>query len=547
MSVSSRTQGSTGNAHFTQLVSAQLSRLENQIPAAYHLPKSLLGDPPLNVLSIPKDSGILTERELAITDLDATGVLTGIASRKYSAVEVVTAFGKRAAIAHQLTACLTEFFLDEGIQQAKRLDDYLKENNKPIGPLHGLPISIKLRITIVSKATGVSQGFCPILKSQSDDSPLISILRDLGAVFYVKTNQPQTLMHLETQSFYGRTLNPYNLDLSPGGSSGGESALLALKGSCMGMGSDGGGSIRAPCAFTGLYGIRPSSSTTPSAFLWYQPGNDGTLSSAGPMCRSARDLGMLIKAVQDTKPWLKDPMLLPIPLQVPDISQRTLRVGIMMHDGVVLPHPPLLRALNLAKEKLGASSQVEVVEYTPYKHKEGYSIIRTLYFDDGGETVRQCLKDGGEDILPLTEWVISPSYTKNLSAAQAWELHHKRDLFRQAYLRHWNEQHIDVLLCPAYPAVAPRHDTARYWGYTAMWNLLDYPGAVFPTGLIVDPAQDLVPQSFGALSPDDAYNHSLYEPEAYRYAPINLQIVAPRFNDGLVLAALDSIEKIMKA
>ena len=104
-------------------------------------------------------------------------------------------------------------------------------------------------------------------------------------------------------------------------------------------------------------------------------GNDGTLISAGPMCGSARDMEMLIKAVQSNRPWLKDPTLVPLPLVVPDISQKKLRVGIMPHDGVVLPHPPVLRGLSLAKAKLEASKEVEVVEYAPYKHKEGYGII----------------------------------------------------------------------------------------------------------------------------------------------------------------------------
>lgn len=90
---------------------------------------------------------------------------------------------------------------------------------------------------------------------------------------------------------------------------------------------------------------------------------------------------MLIKTVQDTKPWLKDPSLLPIPLQVPDVSQKKLRVGIMIHDGVVLPHPPVLRALNLAKEKLKASREVEVVDYIPHNHREGYSIIVRLFIN----------------------------------------------------------------------------------------------------------------------------------------------------------------------
>ena len=147
MSISSRTQGSTGNAYFKQLVSAQLSRLENQIPAEYRLPASLLENPPRNVTSIPATCGILTKQELAITELDATDVLANIASGTLTAVEVVTAFGKRAAIAHQLTACLTDFFLDEGIQRAKELDAYFKVHKKTVGPLHGLPISIKVCIS----------------------------------------------------------------------------------------------------------------------------------------------------------------------------------------------------------------------------------------------------------------------------------------------------------------------------------------------------------------------------------------------------------------
>lgn len=144
--ISSRTKGSTGNAYFTQLVSAQLSRLQNQIPLEYRLKESYLQNSPLNVTSIPVECGILSRTEIYLTNLDATDILALIKSRDHTAVEVVTAFGKRAAIAHQLTACLTDFFLDEGIERAKELDAYLKEHGKPIGPLHGLPISIKVRI-----------------------------------------------------------------------------------------------------------------------------------------------------------------------------------------------------------------------------------------------------------------------------------------------------------------------------------------------------------------------------------------------------------------
>jgi Asp-tRNA(Asn)/Glu-tRNA(Gln) amidotransferase A subunit family amidase len=87
---------------------------------------------------------LLTPKELLITELDGTAVCQKIAAGELTAVDAVTAFGKRAAIAHQLTACLIDFFLDEGIKQAQQLDEYFRKEGKVIGPLHGLPISIKV-------------------------------------------------------------------------------------------------------------------------------------------------------------------------------------------------------------------------------------------------------------------------------------------------------------------------------------------------------------------------------------------------------------------
>jgi len=87
---------------------------------------------------------------------------------------------------------------------------------------------------------------------------------------------------------------------------------------------------------------------------------------------------LFLDAVLEANPASRDPDVLPVPLKVPDLSQKKLRVGIMMHDGVVMPHPPMIRALNLAKKKLEASSEVEVVDYIPYDHDRGYNIIVSL-------------------------------------------------------------------------------------------------------------------------------------------------------------------------
>ncbi|OJA12850.1 hypothetical protein AZE42_02428 [Rhizopogon vesiculosus] len=539
-------KGVGGNASYEAKARIFREQLEAKIPASLRLAPALLEDPPLDVTHIPETCGLLTPQELAITELDATAVCQKIAGGELTAVEAVTAFGKRAAIAHQLTACLMDFFLDEGIKQAQQLDEYFRNEGKVIGPLHGLPISIKGMLPI--NGTVGSAGFLANIETSTEDCDMIRILRSLGAVFYVKTNQPQSLMHLESKSTYGRVLNPHNTNLTAGGSSGGESALVAMKGSCIGVGTDGGGSIRCPSAHCGIYGFRPSCRTTPlHGVLWYQPGQDGFYSSAGPMCRSARDMRLFLEAVLGANPALLDPDALPIPLQVPDLTQKKLRVGIMMHDGVVMPHPPMIRALKMAKAKLEASSEVEVVDYTPYDHDRGYSIVRELYYEDGGATVRRILTESGEEMLPLTEWVISPPHVRDHDAAQVWKLRDERDAFRREYSDHWWSQNVDVVLCPPFPGTASRHDTAKYWGYTAIWNLLDYPGTAFPSGFVADPTIDVYQEPLSPTSAADEYNISLYEAAIFKGAPVSLQIVSRIFNDGLVLAAQEVIERIIKS
>ncbi|KIJ65933.1 hypothetical protein HYDPIDRAFT_87857 [Hydnomerulius pinastri MD-312] len=553
----------TGNADFTSKVQSVKDRLNAQIPSSLRLPSSTLANLPLDVTRIPTTCGLLSSSELAITDLDATTVCKRIASGELTAVEAVTAFGKRAAIAHQVTNCLTDFFLEEGIAQARELDSYYQESGKVVGPLHGLPISIKDHMPI--KGRWASGGFIANLEVSENDSHMINILRQLGAgkpdcalnsrittVFYVKTNQPQGIMCLETTSFYGRTFNPYNSNLTPGGSSGGEAALIAMKGSCMGVGTDVGGSIRGPSANVGIYGIRPSSLTMPTGGYicnteWSMPGQEGIICSTGPMCRSAQDMSTFIHAVSATKPNLLDPSLLPISFDLPDLSNKKLRVGIMMHDGCVTPHPPMLRALQLAKEKLSAASNIELVEYRAFEHRAGLELAHRLYFEDGGRTIRKLLGEGGEDVSPLVEWVSGPTWAKEHTAVEMWNLHAQRDMFLRAYSDYWNKSGCDVLVCPPTPGTAGRHNTSKYWSYTAIWNLLDYPGAVFPSGLYVDPAIDVIPQGFSPLSDEDSTNHAIYDPEIYVGAPISLQVIAKRFNDGFLLAAQRIIEDIIKA
>lgn len=212
---------------------------------------------PLDVQDWPHSSGFFTTEELAITESTALEVQK-ISRGEWKAQIVMETICKRASVAQQLVNCMTEIFFDEAIQRAKELDAYFEKEGKTVGPLHGLPISFKDQFNLVGVDTSV--GYISWAnKPASEDSTLVTLLCNAGAIPYVKTNVPATLMMGESvNNVFSRTSNPRNRELTPGGSSGGQSALASFRGSFLGVGTDIGGSIRHPCSFTGLYGLRPS-------------------------------------------------------------------------------------------------------------------------------------------------------------------------------------------------------------------------------------------------------------------------------------------------
>ena len=141
--------------------------------------------------------------------------------------------------------CVTELLPESALERARYLDEYYATHGKPLGPLHGVPISVKEHIGM--KGLRLNAGYVAWWdETAKEDAHVLQVLQRAGAVFHARTTQPQSLMHLETDSnLYGVTVNPYNRDVSAGGSSGGEGALVALRGSCLGIGTDVGGKSQA--------------------------------------------------------------------------------------------------------------------------------------------------------------------------------------------------------------------------------------------------------------------------------------------------------------
>lgn len=163
------------------------------------------------------------------------------------------------------------------------------------------------------------------------------------------------MMGESVNNTFGRTCNPYNRSLTSGGSSGGESALVSFKGSFIGVGTDIGGSIRAPCSITGLFGLRP----THGRVSYHLAGNtylgqEAIRSAAGPMCRSSADVRLFMKSLVDTNQHEHDPQSLPIPWRTElEVLPKQLTFALaVLGDGNVSPTPPLRRAMEVSRDSL---------------------------------------------------------------------------------------------------------------------------------------------------------------------------------------------------
>ncbi|OCK79572.1 putative glutamyl-tRNA amidotransferase subunit A [Lepidopterella palustris CBS 459.81] len=501
---------------------------------------------PLNVTELPKQ--ILTARHISITETEPEALVSKMASGELSATEVTKAFLQRAGLAQKLTNCITELLPTTALARAAYLDTYLSTHNKPIGPLHGLPISVKEHIGM--EGLSLNAGF---ISWHSNTSPsnahILDILLAAGAVLYVRTTQPQTLMHLETSSnYYGATVNPFNRALTSGGSSGGEGALVGLRGSCLGIGTDIGGSIRSPAANCGVYGLRPTSYRLPmQGFGATMLGQEQIVPVVGPLSTSLGGVKLFMKTLIDAKPWLREPSLLPFPwredAQLPLTAQggKKLKVAVLWDDGVVKPHPPILRALRAVVDKLKDVDGVEVAEWTPYQHDYAWTIISSLYFCDGGREESAAIAASNEPWRPLSRFILTDNpLVKPLSVREVWDWTLKREEYRAAYSQLWDD--VDVILCPVGPGAAPPLDCARYWGYTSQWNLLDYPSLVFPVTK-VDVEVDAVEEGYRPRNEKDRYNYELYEPTKYVNAPVSLQLVGRRYEDEKVVEALEYIKE----
>jgi len=530
-------------------------QLSDSIPTDWRLSQETLDSLPSNVLDIPRSCGLLSAQELEITELDDVDVLLSrIHSRQWSAVAVTTAYCKGAAIAHQLVNCCTLFLFDDAIARAKELDTYLEKNGKPIGPLHGLPISLKDQFDIKGKE--LNMGYAAYLGRVShDDSAIVKVLRQAGAVFHCRTNIPQTLMVGETNNHvYGRTVNPYNNQLTCGGSSGGEGALIALKGSPCGLGTDIGGSVRIPANFNGLFGLRPTALRVPyggstNSIL----GQESIFSAIGPLSRSINGCRTVFKAILDQKPEEYDPYAIPLPFRddLASAQGNKKSFGMATWDNAVLPSPPILRALKETKDALQNAGH-EVIDFKLDGFERSVYLLWNILMADGGEDLKTIVK-------PIQEpWVdeLASSMahtTEPHSVYELYQLNREKEALQGLMLKKWlatasataSGRPIDGLILPVAPVTAPRFGNNDYINYTGLFNLLDLPATVFPV-TFVNAQKDQANADYQPASKIDAGIQSRFDPQLMQGSPVCLQVVGRKYRCESTLASAEIISSAIR-
>ena len=418
----------------------------------------------------------------------ATSIAQAIQAREVSAVELVEAHLLQIDEVNPKLNAVVKLAGDRVMAEARAADEALARGES-LGAFHGVPITIKdSHDTEGIVSTGGTLGrkdFVP-----DADATAVARMRAAGAIVLGKTNTPEFTLSFETDNLvYGQTNNPYGLDRTPGGSSGGAGAIIAAGGSAMDLGTDTGGSIRVPSAFCGLAGLKPTSGRVPRTghvVPWGLGGMD-SLTTIGPMARYVEDLWPGFSTIAG--PDGIDPFIHPVPLGDPaSIDVADLRVAFYVDNGTISPTAEVEASVRLAAAATGDAG-AEVVEELPVAITDNVGAnITSILVADGGAGVRRLVdKAGTEQVHPRMERFLD---AEPISAAEYTLLLEQMDDFRSRMLSFM--ENYDAILSPVRPwpalphgeTLTPEASPANF--YTSVYNTTGWPGAVVRAGTSSD-------------------------------------------------------------
>lgn len=416
----------------------------------------------------------------------ASALARQIAARERSAVEVLEAHLSQIARVNPHINALVVPAGEQALDQARAADAAIARG-APLGPLHGVPFTVKDWIDAAGlPCTGGDPQFRD--RVPAVDAPVVARLRAAGAILLGKTNI------MVENPVYGRTNNPYNRAYSPAGSSSGEAALIAAGGSPLGLGSDSGGSIRQPAHNCGITGLKPTSGLLPLTghFPFISALNDPR-TTIGPMARFVEDLALTLPILAG--PDGRDPSVVPVPVRDwRAVEVAGLRVSVYTHHAEAQPTVETAATCRAVAHVLSAHG-AHVVEALPPRIEEAYELTRQYWRRPESASQDEWLPDG-------------PA----LLSSEEVERHlFHWDRFRRSLLA-WMADYDLVLTPAAEQPAAPHGEPGGGIPYTLPYSLTGWPAVVVRAGTSLEGL------------------------------PIGVQLVARPWRDDVALAAAALVE-----
>lgn len=456
------------------------------------------------------------------TLLSATEQLALLRSKKISPVELAEEHIREIERLNPQLNAIVHFSEAEAVRIRTQANALMAASG-PRGLLYGLPMTIKSSIAVAGLHCEVGS----LLRRGTvagEDAVVVSRVRQAGANILGTTNCPEYLMAYETDNrLHGQTRNPWNLEYSAGGSSGGESAAIASGMSAGGLGSDSGGSVRTPAHFTGICSLKPTPGRIPAS--GHEPpcvGPFSVLGAIGPMARTMQDVRLLFEALCDPDPT--DPVSPPVALRtIPRSELKQIPIGYFEDDGMV----PVTAETRLAVQAAVRALREQGFSVQPFQPKtlEAMRQLWWKFFVRAGAMFVESIVDGRHEQLSpvLLDFLAIAHREPPLSGEELLLAWADLDQVRRQMLREM--QSIPVMLCPVCAVPAFRHGE-RSWmiegqrvdyldamRYTQWFNLLGAPAAVVPVG------------------------------KSREGLPIGVQVAGRPFEDEIVLGIAEAIDK----
>jgi len=416
---------------------------------------------------------------VSVLEQSAVAMAKMIRRREISSAELIAAHLDRIQQANPFINAITDLLADSALLQAEAADRMLAAGDA-CGPLHGVPFSIKDSIDLQGRTTTAGTIGRKHAPPALQDATLVQRLRTAGGIPIAKTNLPDLLFAFETDNLiFGCSNNPYDLSHTPGGSSGGESALIAACGSPLGLGSDAAGSVRVPAAFCGIASIKPTQWRLPRT--GHVPPAGGWIADLwqiGPMARHTEDLLLAMQLLAGEDGF--DISAPPVPLLETERSQQ-IRVAFFTYNGTVRCAPEVKNAVRRCADFLSQSGMI-VEERTPPCIEQAFELELSLLGADGGDAIDAYLKaQGSTRIHPLLEGFLDRLRPFRATASQLSVRWAQWDEYRSAMARFF--QQFDAVVCPVYTQQALAHgDSLKQsnfegFSYTMAWNVAGAPAA----------------------------------------------------------------------